>query len=101
MTCLLHHLNLTINRLGLVGVWVLEKAPISYTINFLSVLTISKSKRRVKEKITNDVMKIVKYQFSTSSRVVVEQRFFVPVVGQLVFVENGRDDDRINNYTFI
>ena len=37
----------------------------------------------------------------TSLRVVVGQRFFIPVVGQLVFVENGRDDDRINNYTFI
>ena len=38
---------------------------------------------------------------STSLRVVVGQRFFVPVVGQLVFVENGRDDDRISNYAFI
>ena len=38
---------------------------------------------------------------STSLRVVVGQRFFIPVVGQLVFVENGRDDDRINNYAFM
>ena len=38
---------------------------------------------------------------STSSRVVVGQRFFIPVVGQSFFVENGRDDDRINNYAFI
>ena len=37
----------------------------------------------------------------TSLRVVVGQRFFVPVVGQSVFVENGCDDDRINNYAFI
>ena len=29
------------------------------------------------------------------------QRFFIPVMGQSVFVENGRDDDRINNYPFI
>ena len=41
------------------------------------------------------------YIESTSTRVVVGQRFFVPVVGQLVFVENGRDDDRISNYAFI
>ena len=41
------------------------------------------------------------YLKCTSLRVVVGQRFYVPVVGQLVFVENGRDDDRINNYAFI
>ena len=38
---------------------------------------------------------------ATSLRVVVGQRFCIPVVGQLVFVENGRDDDRINNYAFM
>ena len=27
--------------------------------------------------------------------------FFLPVVGQSVFVENEHDDDRINNYAFI
>ena len=38
---------------------------------------------------------------STSLRVVMGQRFCIPVVGQLVFVENGGDDDRISNYAFI
>ena len=37
----------------------------------------------------------------TSLRVVLGQRSFIPVMGQSVFVENGGDDDRINNYAFI
>ena len=37
----------------------------------------------------------------TSTRVVMGQRFFIPVMGQSFFVETGRDDDRINNYAFI
>ena len=45
--------------------------------------------------------KITKCIYGTSLRVVVGQRFLIPVVGQSVFVENGRDDDRINNYAFI
>ena len=38
---------------------------------------------------------------STSLRVVMGQRFFIPVIGESFFIENGRDDDRINNYAFI
>ena len=38
---------------------------------------------------------------ATSLRVVMGQRFFIPVMGQSAFVENGRDNDRINNYAFI
>ena len=45
--------------------------------------------------------KITKCIYGTSLRVVVGQRFLIPVVGQSVFVENGRDDDRINNYAFM
>ena len=46
-------------------------------------------------------MKIIINRYRISLRVVVGQRFFIPVVGQSVFVENERDDDRINNYAFI
>ena len=38
---------------------------------------------------------------ATSLRVVMGQRFFIPVMGQSVFIKNGRDDDRISNYAFI
>ena len=37
----------------------------------------------------------------TSLRVVMGQRFLIPVMGESVFVENVPDDDRINNYAFI
>ena len=37
----------------------------------------------------------------TSLSVVMGQRYIIPIMGQSVFVENGRDDDRINNCAFI
>ena len=37
----------------------------------------------------------------TSLNVVMGQRYIIPIMGQSVFVENGRDDDRINNCAFI